>query len=180
MLSLLPSSFFIPFCSRTDVTHISHISRPKDSQPAFAFLRHNAPAAIFNCYSFLHINIALVYSGFDRLCGLVVRVLDYRSRGSSSIPDATRCVWNGVHSASWIQLRSYGRWDPSHWPRDKPYPQQLALTSPTSGGRSVGIFRSRTKATQFSLYLDIIVVMSCKKSMNPLTNRNPVYNHSNT
>jgi hypothetical protein len=28
---------------------------------------------------------------------------------------------------------------------------QLALTSPTAGGRSVGIVRSRTKATEFSL-----------------------------
>jgi len=28
------------------------------------------------------------------------------------------------------------------------YPQKLALTSPTSGGRSVGIVRSRTKATE--------------------------------
>ena len=31
------------------------------------------------------------------------------------------------------------------------YPQKLALTSPTSGGRSVGIVRSRTKATEFVL-----------------------------
>ena len=31
------------------------------------------------------------------------------------------------------------------------YPQKLALTSPTDGGRSVGIVRSRTKATEFSL-----------------------------
>ena len=30
------------------------------------------------------------------------------------------------------------------------YPQKLALTSPTGGGRSVGIVRSRTKATEFS------------------------------
>jgi hypothetical protein len=29
------------------------------------------------------------------------------------------------------------------------YPQTLALTSPTSGGRSVGIVRPRTKATDF-------------------------------
>jgi hypothetical protein len=28
------------------------------------------------------------------------------------------------------------------------YPQKLALTSPTSGGRSVGIVLSRTKATE--------------------------------
>ena len=31
------------------------------------------------------------------------------------------------------------------------YPQTLALTSPTGGGRSVGIVRVRTKATEFSL-----------------------------
>jgi len=34
------------------------------------------------------------------------------------------------------------------------YPQKLALISPTGGGRSVGIVRSRTKATEFSLSLD--------------------------
>jgi hypothetical protein len=41
-------------------------------------------------------------SNFDRLCGLVVRVPGYRSRGSGPTPGATRfsekqCVWNGVH-----------------------------------------------------------------------------------
>jgi len=35
------------------------------------------------------------------------------------------------------------------------YPQKLALTSPTGGGRSVGIVRVRTKATEFSLYIHI-------------------------
>jgi len=30
------------------------------------------------------------------------------------------------------------------------YPQKLALTAPTGGGRSVGIVRVRTKATEFS------------------------------
>jgi len=33
------------------------------------------------------------------------------------------------------------------------YPQKLALTSPTSGGRSVGIVRVRTKATEFVLFV---------------------------
>jgi len=33
------------------------------------------------------------------------------------------------------------------------YPQKLALTSPTGGGRSIGIVRVRTKATEFSLVL---------------------------
>ena len=32
-------------------------------------------------------------------------------------------------------------------------PQKLALTSPTGGDRSVGIVRSRTKATEFSFSL---------------------------
>jgi len=31
------------------------------------------------------------------------------------------------------------------------YPQKLALTSPTGGGRSVGTVRLRTKATEFFL-----------------------------
>jgi hypothetical protein len=47
-----------------------------------------------------------------------------------------------------IENREYGRGDPLHWPRDTLYPQKLALTSPTSGGRSVGIVRFRTKATE--------------------------------
>jgi hypothetical protein len=43
----------------------------------------------------------------------------------------------------------YGRRDPSRWPRGTLfYLQQLALTSSTSGGRSVGIVRSRTQATE--------------------------------
>ena len=35
------------------------------------------------------------------------------------------------------------------------YPQNLALTSLTGGGRSVGIVRSRTKATEFIMILCI-------------------------
>ena len=35
------------------------------------------------------------------------------------------------------------------------YPQKLALTSPTGGGRSVGIVRVRTKATEFSLVFNL-------------------------
>jgi hypothetical protein len=33
------------------------------------------------------------------------------------------------------------------------YPQKLALTSPTGGGLSVGIVRSRTEATEFKFKL---------------------------
>ena len=40
------------------------------------------------------------------------------------------------------------------------YPQNLAITSPTGGGRSVGIFRSRTKATQFS-FIGLLLKYRC-------------------
>jgi len=42
------------------------------------------------------------------------------------------------------------------------YPQKLALNSPTGGGRSVGIVRVRTKATEFVCFLlpslDVVAV----------------------
>jgi hypothetical protein len=48
------------------------------------------------------------------------------------------------------------------------YPQKLLLTSPTGGGRSVGMVRSRTKTTEFSLVLVIVRVLERKKSLIPL------------
>jgi hypothetical protein len=43
--------------------------------------------------------------------------------------------------------------DTSRRPRGTLYLQKVALTSPTSGGLSVGMVRSRTQATEFSLVL---------------------------
>jgi hypothetical protein len=49
-----------------------------------------------------------------------------------------------------LENREYGRGDPLRWPRDTLYPQKkLALTSQTSGGRSVGIVRLRIRAIEF-------------------------------
>jgi hypothetical protein len=36
--------------------------------------------------------------------------------------------------------------------RDTLYPQKFSLTSPTSGGRSVGLVRLRAKATEFFFF----------------------------
>jgi hypothetical protein len=36
-------------------------------------------------------------------------------------------------------------------------PKKLALTSPTSGARSVGIVRSRTQATEFSFLFHYVI-----------------------
>jgi hypothetical protein len=48
-----------------------------------------------------------------------------------------------------LENRKYGRRDPFYWPRNIIYPQKLALTSLTSGSRSVVIVNSRTKSTEF-------------------------------
>jgi hypothetical protein len=48
-----------------------------------------------------------------------------------------------------LEIREYGDGDPLRWLRDTFYPQKLALISPTSGGRSVGIVCSRTTFTEF-------------------------------
>jgi hypothetical protein len=52
-------------------------------------------------------------------------------------------------SSSGPENREYGRGDPLRRPRDTLYPQKLALTSPTGGGRSVGTVRLRAKAKEF-------------------------------
>jgi hypothetical protein len=49
-----------------------------------------------------------------------------------------------------LENRDYGNRDLSRWPSGTLSPQKLALTSPASGGRSVGIVRSQTQATEFS------------------------------
>jgi hypothetical protein len=98
------------------------------------------------------------------LCGLVVRVPGYRSRGLGSIPGATRFSeswwdWNGLmstieellvrkSSGSSLENWDYSHRDPLRWPRNTLCPQKLALTSPTSGGLSIGIVLSRTEATE--------------------------------
>jgi hypothetical protein len=105
----------------------------------------------------------------DCLCGLLVRVSGYRSKGPGSIPDASRFsekqwVWNGVHSASWGQLRSYleeivaapvkkietnDRGGSVMLTTQHPLYAKVGTSSPTIGGRSVGIVRCRTEATEF-------------------------------
>jgi hypothetical protein len=65
-----------------------------------------------------------------------------------------RKYWNGKFcrksSLVGLENREYGRRDPLPSVATRHlYPQKFALTSPTSGGRSVGIVRSRTHSTEF-------------------------------
>jgi hypothetical protein len=44
---------------------------------------------------------------------------------------------NFIKSEHGLEILEYGRRDPSRWPHLTLYPQKLALTSSTIGGRSV-------------------------------------------
>jgi hypothetical protein len=75
-------------------------------------------------------------------------------------PHSLVCTIEGLleskNSGSGLESREYGRKDPSCRPRGTLYPRKLALTSPTSGGLSVGIVRSRTQTMQFSFFSNIL------------------------
>jgi hypothetical protein len=72
-------------------------------------------------------------------------------RGPLSLVSTTEELLGRKCSGSGLENRDYGRRDPSHRPRGTLYPQKLAVTTPTSGGCSVDIVRSRTQATGFSV-----------------------------
>jgi hypothetical protein len=76
-------------------------------------------------------------------------------RGPLSLVSTIEEILERKSSGSGREMREYGRKDPSSWPRGTFYPQKLALTSLTSGGRSVGIVRSWTQATEFSLVFSL-------------------------
>jgi hypothetical protein len=97
----------------------------------------------------------------DRLCGLVVRVLGYRSGGPGSIPGTTRKKSSGATEEllerkeatpvyktenTAVGIRHANHVAPS-------IRKKLAITSPTSGGSSVGIVRWRTQTTEFFFFL---------------------------
>jgi hypothetical protein len=64
----------------------------------------------------------------------------------SLVSTAEELLWR-KSSVSGLEIREYGRRDPSRLPRGTLYAQMLALTSSASGDRSVGIVHSRTQAT---------------------------------
>jgi hypothetical protein len=79
-----------------------------------------------------------------------------------------------------VESREYGLRDPPRLPRGTLYPQRLVLTSPTRGGRSVGIVLSRTQVTEF--VLSCLVVVPLPPGKNPIAvqfNNNNNNNNNN-
>jgi hypothetical protein len=68
-----------------------------------------------------------------------------------SLVSTTKELLGRKSSGSGLENREYGNRDLSRWSCGTLYLQKLALTSPTSSSHSVGIDRSQTQATEFSL-----------------------------
>jgi hypothetical protein len=76
-------------------------------------------------------------------------------RGPLSLVSTIDELLERKSSGSDLESREYDRKDTSRWPRGILFPQNLAVTSLTSGGRSVGTILSRTQATEFSSYWSV-------------------------
>jgi hypothetical protein len=85
-------------------------------------------------------------------------------RGPFSLVSTIEELLGRNSSGSGLESREYCRRDPSRWPRGTLYPQKLALTSPTRGGRWVGIVRSRTRATEFVPFISEYAVQTYVRS----------------
>jgi hypothetical protein len=72
-------------------------------------------------------------------------------RGPLSLVSTTEELLGRKSNGSGLENREYGMGIRCADPGTPSIRKKLALTSLTSGGRSVGIVRLRTKATEFSL-----------------------------
>jgi hypothetical protein len=71
-------------------------------------------------------------------------------RGPLSLVRTTEELLGRKSSGSGVENRAQRPWGSVALTTQHPLSAKVATTSPTSGGRSVGIVRSRTKATEFS------------------------------
>jgi hypothetical protein len=112
-------------------------------------------------------------SNFDRLCGLVVNVTGYTSRGPRFDFRRYQIFWELVglergppilvstiegatgrkSSSSGLEKREYGLRYPPRWPRDTLYPQEVGTNFAEKRRPLVDIDRSRTKAKELLIML---------------------------
>jgi hypothetical protein len=123
---------------------------------------------MLNCSNFKTRNKKRICKELERLCGLLIQNSGCRSRGIEfhfrryqifwelvslvrvplSLASTIEWLLERKSCGSGLRNREYDRRNPPRWPRDTLYSQMLVLASPTNCGRSVGIVRSRTKATE--------------------------------
>jgi hypothetical protein len=82
-------------------------------------------------------------------------------QGPLNLVSTTEDLLDRKSSGSSLENWQYGRKDPLRWHVTPLYPQKLALSSPTSGERSVGIVHLRTKATEI-----VYTWITCEVSSN--------------
>jgi hypothetical protein len=80
-------------------------------------------------------------SGFDSRRYQIFWEVVGLERGPLSLVYTNEELLERKSSGPGLEIREYGSRDPSRWQRDTLYPQTLALTLLTSGGRSAGIVR---------------------------------------
>jgi hypothetical protein len=107
------------------------------------------------CYSGQSSWLQIHRSGFDSRRYQIFREVVGLERGPLSLVSTTEELIGRKNISCCIEIREYGRRNPSRWPRGIVCPQKLTVTSPTSDHRSVGLVRSRTQATEFSFLLYI-------------------------
>jgi hypothetical protein len=90
--------------------------------------------------------------GFDSRCYQIFWEVVYLKRGPLSLVNTIEELSEWKSSCSGLETREYGRRDQSRWQCGTFYSQTFALTSPTRGGRSVGIVRSRTQAVKYFFF----------------------------
>jgi hypothetical protein len=90
----------------------------------------------------------VLYMWLDWDLGAVKRQAVGQEQGPLSLVSTNEELLGRNSSGSGLENREYGRRDPLRWPRDTLYPWNLPLASPTSGGHSIGMVHSRTKAKE--------------------------------
>jgi hypothetical protein len=108
LVTLLCSYYLIKITSISKLTHqLVHCHNP-ESNSCYDITINNLEILNFVWLPFFDLfNVRIVWQ--CKVKGQQI-VLGYRSGGPGSIPGSTRkkvVGWNGVHSASWVQLRSY-------------------------------------------------------------------------
>jgi hypothetical protein len=98
-------------------------------------------------------------SGFDSRRYQIFWAVVGLEQGPLSLVSTIEELLERKSSGSGLAIQQYGLRDLSRWPHGTLYPQKLALTSPTSGSRSVGIVRSLTQAMELVLFVCFVLVV---------------------